>query len=146
MSTEPTQSRTADENARDEALRQAGRNRTATAIAKTEKGIRQLIKDGGTISFSSVARTAGVSTKFLHQNEELATRIRHLAAQQKGAPNRHPETQPTSESAIIAALRRQLHDQDEHHKKQIRELKTRIRELEEQNQVLYGKLTQHEGI
>lgn len=142
MSNEPTQTRTGNENARDEALRQAGRNRTATAIAKTEKGIRQLIKDGGTISFSSVARTAGVSTKFLHQNEDLATRIRHLAAQQKGAPKRHPETQPTGESAIIAALRRQLHDQEQRHRNQIRDLKKQINELEQQNQVLYGELTQ----
>lgn len=141
MSTEPIQSRSGNENARDEALREAGRNRTATAIAKTEKGIRQLIKDGGTISFSSVARTAGVSTKFLHQNEELATRIRHLAAQQKGTPTRHPETQPTGESAIIAALRRQLHDQEQRHRNQIRDLKKQINELEEKNQVLYGKLT-----
>lgn len=113
MGIEPIQSRTGDENARDEALREAGRNRTATAIAKTEKGIRQLIKDGGTISFSSVARTAGVSTKFLHQNEELATRIRHLAAQQKGTPTSAARTQLTGESAIIAALRRQLHDQEQ---------------------------------
>lgn len=145
MSIESIQSRTGSENARDEALREAGRNRTATAIAKAEKGIRALLKDGGTISFSSVARTAGVSTKFLHQNEELATRIRHLAAQQKGTSTRAPEAPLTGESAIIAALRRQIHDQDEHHKKQMRELKTRIRELEEQNQVLYGKLAHYEG-
>ncbi len=75
---------------RAEALRQAGKKRTQTSVEKAEKAIRQLIKDGGAINFSSVARNAGVSTKFLHQNEELAERIHTLNAQQKGKPPTPP--------------------------------------------------------
>lgn len=145
MTTQPKLAPTTGQEKRDAALRQAGANRTNEAVKKAEKGIRQLLKDGGVISFSAVARAGGVSTKFLHQNKELSERIRHLATTQKGTPTRAPETALTGESAIIAALRRQLHNQDEHHKTQVGELKTRIRELEEQNQVLYGKLAQYEG-
>lgn len=139
---ETKQYRTNGERLRDQALKEAGRNRTQAAVQRAEKGIRQLLKDGGAISFSSVARVSGVSTKFLHQNKELSERIRHLAAQQKGAPICAPETKLTGESAIIAALRRQFHDQEERYKKQVRELKTRIAELERQTQVLYGELAQ----
>lgn len=131
--------RTNGERLRDQALKDAGRNRTQAAVLRAEKGIRRLLKDGGAISFSSVSRAAGVSTKFLHQNEDLA-------AQQKGESRAQPaEEQLTGESAMIAALRRQISDQDEKHKKQVRELKNHIRKLDQQNQVLYGKLTQHEG-
>lgn len=137
---EKKQYRTNGERLRDQALKEAGRNRTQAAVQRAEKGIRQLLKDGGTISFSSVSRAAGVSTKFLHQNEDLATRIRHLSAQQKGTQRPNTPDELTGESAIIAALRRQLTDQDERHKKQVRELKNHIRQLEQQNEVLYGKL------
>lgn len=126
---------------RNDALRAAGKSRTEQVMAKAEKGNRLLLKDGGHFCFSSVVRASGVSAKFLHQNEELTERIRFLAAQQSGKEQRLLEQRELSrESAIVTALRRKLREQDEQHKKQVKELRKKIAELEKQNRVLYGKI------
>lgn len=124
-----------------EALRQAGKKRTQESVEKAEKAIRQLIKDGGSINFSSVARNAGVSTKFLHQNEELAQRIHTLSTQQKGKPPRRlAEAKETGDSPIIAVLKKEL----ENEKQRTKQLRKQIEELEDANQKLLGRLIQYE--
>lgn len=132
---------TSPEEKRADALRKAGKKRTQEAITRTEKAIRQLIKDGGAINFSSVARNAGVSTKFLHQNQELAERIRTLADQQKGKPPRRlTEARDTGDSPIIAVLKKEL----ENEKQRTKQLRNQIEELEDANQKLLGRLMQYE--
>lgn len=111
-------------------------------MEKAEKAIRQLIKDGGAINFSSVARNAGVSTKFLHQNEELAERIHTLNAQQKEKPPRRlAEARDTGDSPIIAVLKKEL----ENEKQRAKQLRKQIEELEDANQKLLGRLMQYEN-
>lgn len=125
---------------RAEALREAARGRTARAEQAVEKGIRALIKDGGQISFAAVARASGVSTKFLHQHPDLSSRIKALRAQQGGlAEARHGES-ASGESAVIAALRRQLREQQERHRAETKDLRTRLAEQERQIAALYGRL------
>lgn len=141
MSTEPSEV-TAPSGAerRHQALRTAARARTDNATSKANKGIRTLIRDGGRISFSSVARASGVSTKFLHSNEDLAERIRSLATQQRGGHERTHETTATGDNAIIAALRRRLREEQECHRKEISALRGKIAEQERQIAALYGRL------
>lgn len=125
---------------RAEALREASRGRTARAEQAAEKGIRTLIKDGGQISFAAVARASGVSTKFLHQHHDLSSRIRQLRTQQGGLTETRHEESATGESAIVAALRRQLREQQEQHRSEARELRGRLAEQERQIAALYGRL------
>lgn len=127
---------------RADALRWAGKKRTQESVEKAEKAIRQLIKDGGAINFSSVARNAGVSTKFLHNNAELGERIRTLSAQQKGKPPRHPvEGKRSGDSPLISVLKKGL----ENEKQRNAELRKQITELEKANRQLYGRLIQYEN-
>lgn len=126
--------------ARDDALRRAARERTERATAAAEAGIRALIKDGGQISFQAVSRAAGVSTKFLHQHPDLSTRIRDLRQRQRGAMEASHETAAEGESAVIAALRRQLREQEHRRRTETTALRDRVKELERQVAVLHGRL------
>lgn len=138
-----TQAATAepDDDPRAAALRRAARTRTEQATRKAEKGIRTLIRDGGRISFSAVARSADVSTKFLHTHPDLAPRIRQLAAQQRGTDEQAHETTSTGDNAIIAALRTRLRDQAENHRAEVASLRARVAEQDKQIAALYGRLS-----
>ena len=129
---------------RAKALQEAGKKRTEVAVEKAERAIRQLIKDGGAISFTSVARVGGVSAKFLHNNTELSERIRFLAQQQTNKIPSAPTLSNTAngESSIIAALRTELRREKEAHREQTAQLNERIKELEMQVQVFYGRLVE----
>ena len=125
---------------RADALRGAARDRTTRAEQAAEKGIRALIRDGGQISFAAVARASGVSTKFLHQHPELSERIRTLRAQQRGSTEARHEATATGESAIIAALRRQLREEQERHRVESAALRSRLAAQERQIAALYGRI------
>lgn len=125
---------------RTDALRRAGQDRTARAVKAAERGIRALLKDGGQISFRSVARASGVSTKFLHQHPDLSARIRTLRDQQRGTVEATHEATVTGESAVIAALRRQLRDGEERHRAETASLRARIKQQDAQIATLYGRL------
>lgn len=127
---------------RAEALREAARGRTVRAEQAVEKGLRVLIKDGGQISFASVARASGVSTKFLHQHPDLSSRIRQLRTQQMGGAENAHEATTAGESAVIAALRRQLREQKERHRAEAKDLRVRLAAQERQIAILYGQLGQ----
>lgn len=127
-------------DARTDALRRAGQDRTQRAVTAAERGIRALIKDGGQISFRSVARASGVTTKFLHTHPDLSARIRALRDQQQGRTETAHQHAATGETAIIAALRRQLRDTEARHHTETATLRARIREQDKQIAALYGKL------
>lgn len=127
-------------DARTDALRRAGQDRTARAVKAAERGIRVLLKDGGQISFRSVARASGVSTKFLHQHPDLSARIRTLREKQRGSIEAAHENTVTGESAIIAGLRRQLRDTEQRHRAETAALRARINEQDRQIAALYGRL------
>lgn len=125
---------------RAEALREAARGRTARAEQAVERGIRTLIKDGGQISFAAVARASGVSTKFLHQHPDLSGRIKQLRTQQTGTTEAAHASTATGESAVVAALRRQLRDQQQRHRDETKRLRARLTDQDRQIAALYGRL------
>lgn len=126
---------------REDALREAARSRTLRAENLAERGIRTLIKDGGKISFAAVSRASGVSSKFLHKHPDLSMRIRTLRAQQEGAAETQHEFSATGESAVIAALRRQLREQEERHRTRTKDLRERLARQDQQIATLYGRIT-----
>ena len=105
-----------------------------------DAAIRDLTKRGATINFTAVARVAGVTPAFLHRHPDLAPRIRELSRAQTDAPRGMYAREEIGESAVIAALRRKLRDQETVHAAQVKELRGRIKGLEAQVAVLYGRL------
>lgn len=130
---EPPQDRTAG-------LQRAAQARTVRAEKAADAAIRDLVKRGGTINFTAVARVAGVTPAFLHRHPELSARIRELGRAQADAVRDLEVASTTGESAVIGALRRKLKDQEAAHAAQVRELRAKIREMEHQVAELYGRL------
>lgn len=129
---EPASSRT-------RGLQRAAHQRTLDAEKRADAAIRDLRKRGATINFSSVARVGNVTTAFLHRHPDLAPRIRELSAAQKRSIEE--EASPRQgESAVVAALRRKLRDQETAHAAEVKQLHDRVRELESQVAALYGRI------
>ena len=86
-----------------EHLRQATRARTEEAEKRAHAALAELAKAGKPISFTAVARQAGVSTDFLYRSPELRTRIeRHRA---KSGPIPAAIADPSGDSPTSAAVR-----------------------------------------
>lgn len=124
-----------------EALRRVASERTTIAVKKAEKGIRALIRDGGQINFQSVARVSGVSTRFLHQNADLTSRIRHLAAQQQGDQKQFttPSSSISAQNGLVSALRTRIRDMENKHASELVDLRAKLREQDNQIAALYGE-------
>lgn len=80
--------------------------------------------------------------KFLHQHPDLSSRIRQLRTQQMGGAENAHEATTAGESAVIAALRRQLREQKERHRAEAKDLRVRLAAQERQIAILYGQLGQ----
>lgn len=109
-------------------IKEAAQKKRLTTIARTEEGIKQLLREGRHINFSTVAETAKVSTSWLYQQPELVERINHLRG--KKPQQRLPSNQRASDAskdAMIAALRQQ-----------IKELRVENQALRQQIEVAYG--------
>lgn len=143
MNPEPAQPETrepARPGARTAGLQRSAQARTQRAEKAADAATRDLLKNGASINFTAVARVAGVTPAFLHRHPDLSARIRELSQRQRGALHEQHVTTATGESAVIAALRRKLHDQEAAHAAQVKELRGRIKELEAQIAALYGRL------
>lgn len=137
---EPRTAATAGVEARLVGIKKASQKRTRDAERKADAAIRDLLKHGADINFSSVARVGGVTTAFLHRHPELSARIRDLGAQQRTVTEqRHLDT-AVGEGAVVGALRKRLRDQEAAHAAEKKELHARIKELENQVSTLYGKI------
>jgi hypothetical protein len=112
-----------------EALRAAARSRHADALARADKGLRQIIKIGGEVNFRAVARAGSVSLNFLYEQRDLRTRIEHLRAQQRSTPasrQRPGQPDPSASSNVVRALAAQLKEERAHHLQQVRDLEERL--------------------
>ncbi|MGW4410447.1 DUF6262 family protein [Nonomuraea sp. NPDC004702] len=79
-----------------EHLRRATRARTEEAGKRARAALAELAKAGKSISFTAVARRAGVSTDFLSRSPELRTQIeRHRA--KAGPTMTSRQTLPTAD-------------------------------------------------
>lgn len=80
------------------------------SIEQTEKAIRQLIKEGRPINFSTVEEVAGVSRTWLYNQPEIRDRIEQLRDQQPGKKKvaRSQKASDASNAAMILTLKEKL--------------------------------------
>jgi predicted RNase H-like nuclease (RuvC/YqgF family) len=112
-----------------EGLRQSAQKKRQEALERTENAIKQLIKEGKTITFASVAEAAEVSPAFLYKEDELKARIDYLRSQstQKKAT---PQKSKVSDASLIA-INQTL-------KQRIKKLEAEVQGLRRQVEVAYG--------
>lgn len=113
-----------------EGLRQNAQRKRQEALEKVEQGIRQLIKEGKTLNFNTVAQAADVSKAFLYKEPEIKERIEQLRLQgTKKAPELKQRASDASKDAIIRNLR-----------ERVKKLEAEVKDLRKQNEVAYGQI------
>lgn len=99
---------------------------------KVDVAIKLLIKEKGSINFSSVSERSEVSKAYLYQHQNIRERIEVLRKQQQGLPSRkHIKSDMTefSKDVLLAAKN-----------KRIKVLEDEVKRLKEQLKRLGGKL------
>jgi len=114
-----------------EGLKKAALDKREQAFERTEKALRQLLKEGKPISFATVAEAANVTRAWLYKNESIRVRIEELRLKFQPKKAVPPDLKPSesSKDTIIATLR-----------ERIKKLDTEVRGLRNQNEVLMGRL------
>ena len=109
----------------------AAKKKRKAAIERTDKAIKQLIKENQPINFHSVAEAANVSVPWLYKDVEIKERIQQLREQQRLKVKLNEGRKPSSASkdAIITTLKKKIKQQDEE-----------IKQLREQLKVAYGQV------
>ena len=124
-------------------LADAAARRTLDAEHRVHNTLQELDREGATVTFTAVAKRAGVSRVFLYQHpelraqiEELRSGIEALRAAQAAAPAHLPVRQRASDASLRARLRAAL-DQNQRQREQNARLREelalahgRVRELE----------------
>ncbi|MFE5604133.1 DUF6262 family protein [Streptomyces coelicoflavus] len=129
-----------------EHLRQATRTRTQEADKRARAALAELAKAGKQISFTAVARQAGVSTDFLYRSRELRTQIeRHRA---KGGSASVTPAEPSgdwSTSAAVRALSARLTQQQQAHREEVARLRKALGIAQGENLDLRRRLACYEA-
>lgn len=99
-----------------------------------ERAIKKMRKTNAPINVSAVARKAGVSRNTVYQHHDLVAVIDQY--RQHDTPDDAPAQAATTESSIIAGLRRKLAARDS----EVAHLKRQLAEHESTIALLYGKL------
>jgi hypothetical protein len=108
-------------------LRAAAQRKHDDAVARAERALRALVRDGEPVNFRAVARLADCSPDFLYRTPVLRARIQQLRAQ----PRRVVEPAglipaAPSTSAVIRELAAQLADEKRHHRDEVAELQAAL--------------------
>lgn len=102
---------------------------------KIEKALREMRKSGSPINVQAVADRAGVSRMTVYRHEELCDRVIALRDATAARPTLRP-LPDNPQGTIDAALRRELAGQ----KAQNTELKTQVRQRDQQIAALHGEV------
>ena len=113
-------------------IRLAAQRKREAALERTDAAIRQLVKAGKPVNFTTVSEAAKVSKAWLYEETEIKARITQLRGQstpevKSGKPKHH--LSDGSKDAIILTL-----------KGRIKALEQRNRELSQQNEVFGGQV------
>jgi hypothetical protein len=118
------------------ALLDAAAKRTLDAEQRVRTTLRELDREGATVTFAAVANRARVSRVFLYEHAELRVEIETLRAAQAAAPARLPVRQRASDASLRARLRAAL-DESQRQREELAALREelalahgRVRELE----------------
>ena len=117
-------------------LADAAARRTLDAEHRVHNTLREFDREGATVTFTAVAKRAGVSRVFLYQHPELRSGIEALRAAQAAAPAPLPVRQRASDASLRGRLRAAL-DENQRQREEIARLREelalahrRVRELE----------------
>jgi hypothetical protein len=113
-----------------EGLRQNAQKKRQQAIARTEQGIKQLMKEGKVITFKAVSEIAEVSSAWLYKEPEIKARIEYLREQgnkKKLLPK--PKAFDASKDAMIRILKDRISKLDIENKELRQQLEVINREL-----------------
>jgi hypothetical protein len=121
-----------------EGLRANAHKKAEATRERAEEALAQLLREQRPINFQTVAQTAGISTAWLYENDEIKQRIMHLRAEPRPKTQvklpKDEQASSTSKDAMIAALRQR-----------IGRLEKENSELKRQVEVANGLLYQREG-
>ncbi|MER7230877.1 DUF6262 family protein [Streptomyces olivaceus] len=129
-----------------EHLRRATRARTEEAEKRAHAALAELVKTGKSVSFTAVARQAGVSTDFLYRSPELRTRIERHRAKNGPVPAApaDPPVDPST-SAAVRALSARLTRQQEAHREDVARLRQALEAAHGENLDLRRRLARYEA-
>ncbi|MBZ6081538.1 hypothetical protein KVH15_10835 [Streptomyces olivaceus] len=129
-----------------EHLRRATRARTEEAEKRAHAALAELVKAGKSVSFTAVARQAGVSTDFLYRSPELRTRIERHRAKNGPVPAApaDPPVDPST-SAAVRALSARLTRQQEAHREDVARLRQALEAAHGENLDLRRRLARYEA-
>jgi hypothetical protein len=91
-------------------LARAGAKRSLDAEQRVRSALRELDREGASISFAAVAKRAGVSRHFLYNHRDFRSEIEALRHAQGEFPSRLPVRERASDSSVRARLRAALDD------------------------------------
>lgn len=108
-------------------LRAAAKRKHDEAVARAEKAIRALVRDGVPVNFRAVARLAECSPNFLYRTPWLRERIGRLRAQAR-SPTPAPQSQSLtgSNGTVIRELAGQLADEKRRRREEVVALKAAL--------------------
>ncbi|MFJ2867461.1 DUF6262 family protein [Kitasatospora sp. NPDC087314] len=108
-----------------ERLAQGRRDDSARRRERVLKVINQLARDGGTVSVSAIARSAGVDRSFLYRHPDLLAHVHALASEPPPTPGKGPAVSRASLQAdLLAANARSTRLAE-----QVRQLEQRLSEV-----------------
>ena len=104
------------------------------------EAINEMQREGVAINFNAICLAARVSKTFLYdpKHSDLAQQIRSLRQLNPQSATSKPITSKKSDSAKDAQIVR--------FKERIRTLEEQVRALQEENELLYGKLTNYKSV
>jgi len=119
------------------ALKGAAERKRQDALKRTNQAIKKLVESGQKITFAAVAEAAGVSVAYLYKYDDLKERIAHLKAQHDGKLKsiKPQAASDKSKQVIIIQLR-----------ERIKKLEAKNQGLRQQNEAIYGRLCQLQGV
>ncbi|MDQ0784531.1 DUF6262 family protein [Streptomyces sp. B3I8] len=129
-----------------EHLRNATHARTREAEKRARAALAELVKVGKPISFTAVARQAGVSTDFLYRSPELRMQIERRRAKGGSVPAAPADASgDSSTSAAVRALSARLTRQQETHREELASLRKALEIAQGENLDLRRRLARYEA-
>jgi hypothetical protein len=108
-------------------LRAAARRKHDDAVARADRALHALLRDGEPVNFRSVARLADCSPDFLYRTPRLRARIQQLRCQPRPAAATTDMTAAVpASSAVIRELAAQLADEKRRHREDVAELEAAL--------------------
>lgn len=100
-------------------LRAAAKRKHAEAVARAEKAINALVRDGVPVNFRAVARLADCSPDFLYRTPALRQRIEHLRASTPRERTPPPVGDQKTSNGVVRELAAQLAEEKRRRREEV---------------------------